>query len=716
MKTTRMALAFTLLLLTTTTALHAQVPQLVNYQGRVAVGTPPVNFDGTGQFRFALVDAAGTTTYWNNAPDTTPADGVPDSAVSLTVTKGLYSVLLGDTSITNMAAIPASVWSNADVRLRVWFNDGANGIQLVSPDQRLAPNGYLPDGSVSSTALASGAVTSAKIATGAVTNTQLATNAVQTANIDASAVATGNLGNGAVTAAKLGSDVGLWSVNGGNVYRVAGNVGVSTTNPSARLEVESSDQTTTIFAHNLGGGAGNQPALRARVDALSGTRNIIQAENGNGTVFLVRDDGNVGIGTSTPAAKLHIRPNAGSGAQPTSIRVDMTGVGDGSPNSILLGADGPALGGIAFVDTTKSGVAAETPLSFRIGGSEKMRLSPNGNVGIGTTSPAGKLEIDADVFAGNVLYLRNPLNSWASAALFNSYRYITTTAAATDGNWRQFNVGAGGVSIGYSSVPTYGSSDALYVNGRAGIGTSAPATSLEVAGNDNSAGQVGAFRISRADTPAQGLYMGYDSGDYGYIQPRFNGVGNRHLILCPNGGNVGIFTTGPLPRRLTVNGDVQCEVLFHTGLSNISDARYKTNVQPLNDALDKVLRLRGVNFDWRREEFPEKHFSPDRQIGFIAQEVREVFPNVVSEGPDGYLSVAYTAIIPVLAEALKDLHRKHATDLRAKDAEIAALKKQLAAQEERDRAIEARLGKARVLGLAVPEKVVLVGQQELHVG
>ncbi len=130
----------------------AQVPQLVNYQGRVAVGT--VNFEGAGSFRFALVNAAGTTTYWGSSADTAPADGVPDTAVALTVTKGLYSVLLGDTSVANMAAIPASVWTNADVRLRVWFNDGVNGNQLLTPDQRIAPTGYIADGSITSAKLA----------------------------------------------------------------------------------------------------------------------------------------------------------------------------------------------------------------------------------------------------------------------------------------------------------------------------------------------------------------------------------------------------------------------------------------------------------------------------------------------------------------------------------------------------------------------------------
>ncbi|MBL9146370.1 MAG: tail fiber domain-containing protein [Verrucomicrobiaceae bacterium] len=122
------------------TATHAQVPGILNYQGRIAVGT--TNFDGTGQFKFALVDAAGTATYWSN-DGTSTAGSQPTSAVLLTVTKGLYSVLLGDTTLANMTAISASQLNNkADVRLRVWFNDGMNGFQLLTPDQRLGASGY----------------------------------------------------------------------------------------------------------------------------------------------------------------------------------------------------------------------------------------------------------------------------------------------------------------------------------------------------------------------------------------------------------------------------------------------------------------------------------------------------------------------------------------------------------------------------------------------
>ena len=131
------SLAF--LLAVIATALCAQVPQLINYQGRVAVGV--VNFDGNGLFKFALVNGASTTTYWSNDGTSTVGDE-PTAAVTLTVSKGLYSVLLGDTTLTNMTVVPASVFMNADVRLRVWFDDGVNGSQLLTPDQRIAAVGY----------------------------------------------------------------------------------------------------------------------------------------------------------------------------------------------------------------------------------------------------------------------------------------------------------------------------------------------------------------------------------------------------------------------------------------------------------------------------------------------------------------------------------------------------------------------------------------------
>jgi len=161
---------FFLLFLSLPSDSEAQVPQIINYQGRVVVGT--TNFDGAGQFKFALVNGNGSITYWSNDGSST-AGSQPTSAVTLTVTKGLYSVSLGDTSLTNMTAVPANIFTNSDVRLRVWFNDNANGFQLLTPDQRITAVGYAM---VANTAqsVPAGAITSTNIAAGAVGSSQLA--------------------------------------------------------------------------------------------------------------------------------------------------------------------------------------------------------------------------------------------------------------------------------------------------------------------------------------------------------------------------------------------------------------------------------------------------------------------------------------------------------------------------------------------------------------
>ena len=75
------------LILASAGSAHAVAPPgIISHQGRVAVaGT---NYDGTGYFKFALVDAAGTTSYWLNSGDTAPADGEPDLAVPVPVSAG----------------------------------------------------------------------------------------------------------------------------------------------------------------------------------------------------------------------------------------------------------------------------------------------------------------------------------------------------------------------------------------------------------------------------------------------------------------------------------------------------------------------------------------------------------------------------------------------------------------------------------------------------
>ena len=159
--------------------LSAQVPQILNYQGRIAVGDPAVNFDGSAAFKFALVDGAGTTSYWSNDGSST-CGCEPAAAVTLTVRKGLYAVLLGDTALANMTAIPHAVFAHSDVRLRVWFDDGSNGSQLLKPDQRISAVGYAM--------VAGGLQPGVNISAGTVTATSFSGDGSGLTNIPASAI------------------------------------------------------------------------------------------------------------------------------------------------------------------------------------------------------------------------------------------------------------------------------------------------------------------------------------------------------------------------------------------------------------------------------------------------------------------------------------------------------------------------------------------------
>jgi hypothetical protein len=94
------------------------------------------------------------------------------------------------------------------------------------------------------------------------------------------------------------------------------------------------------------------------------------------------------------------------------------------------------------------------------------------------------------------------------------------------------------------------------------------------------------------------------------------------------------------------------------GVTHPSDKRYKTDITPIDNAIDKINRMNGVKFNWKREAFPDKNFSADPQIGLIAQEVEAVLPEVVKTDDQGYKSLAYNKLIAVLVEAIKELNAK----------------------------------------------------------
>ena len=93
---------------------------------------------------------------------------------------------------------------------------------------------------------------------------------------------------------------------------------------------------------------------------------------------------------------------------------------------------------------------------------------------------------------------------------------------------------------------------------------------------------------------------------------------------------------------------------YSTGTWGTSDVRFKKNISSINNALEKVKRIRGTSFEFRSEEFKDYQFAQGTQFGFIAQELETEFPELVRTEDNGYKSVNYTGMIPVLLEAIKE--------------------------------------------------------------
>jgi hypothetical protein len=152
--------------------------------------------------------------------------------------------------------------------------------------------------------------------------------------------------------------------------------------------------------------------------------------------------------------------------------------------------------------------------------------------------------------------------------------------------------------------------------------------------------------------------------------PKYNSGTYTCSQIYDDGTSVGIATTGAFPFTVTLTNNVQPGpwstvtsgtlklkvngITMSDGYLITSDARYKKDVTNLEGSLEKLLKMRGVAYNWDKARNPEMGFGDEKQLGFIAQEVEKVLPEMVYTLENGYKAVNYTALIPVVVEAIKE--------------------------------------------------------------
>jgi len=424
----------------------------------------------------------------------------------------------------------------------------------------------------------------------------------------------------------------------------------------------------------------------------------------------------VGIGTTSPAQKLHIMSGS------------VLAEGGGTNNGIIIGAAGNNVGGaikakgvsneMMYFDSTNTVLNGESNIYFRIANSDKATINSNGNVGIGTTNPITLLNIASSAPVLTFTRTDNATNPFA-AINFSSTSTVRWQIATNNA-----------IGTGFEINQANGSTNRFYIdtNGNVGIGTSAPSQKLHVAGgyflvNNNGSGDANSgIRIfSTIAATHYNWMMGaqYNVSDTFEITPSTVVGGTTFsspkLVINAN-GNVGIGVTTPA-YPLEVNGKIYASTevqggtafindtggisvfgsntstrsirlgrngtsndIFITGSSGnvgigtatpgfaldvngtgrfttiieTSSVRYKKSIKTLPSQLATINALRPVTFKWK-----DKKKGEDLQYGLIAEELQQIMPEAVSLNSDGNAeAISYTKLVPILIKAVQELQAK----------------------------------------------------------
>ncbi len=271
-------------------------------------------------------------TFWSN-DGTSSGGSAPAAFVALPIDQGLFAVLLGNTALSNMNTLPASVFTNADARLRIWFNDGVQGFMKLSPDQPLGAVGYammaggLPLGAVTAQNIAVGTIDGSRLANGTITSNQLAAGSVHVSHLA-----------GPLPESVLGTNVALRL--GGNAFSgdqtlMSGELGIGTLAPDGTLDVRTkiisqgssgNNHTNLVFKKTLSLGSANAEMVFSHRSSgtelwlygnngINGLRNLqgwhyasnaVTFPAGGQTLYIDEGQGRVGVGRKPVADVLEV--------------------------------------------------------------------------------------------------------------------------------------------------------------------------------------------------------------------------------------------------------------------------------------------------------------------------------------------------------------------------------------------------------------------------
>jgi hypothetical protein len=299
-------------------------------------------------------------------------------------------------------------------------------------------------------------------------------------------------------------------------------------------------------------------------------------------------------------------------------------------------------------------------------------VQQNGNVGVGASAPNAQLQL-GNTFANRKVVLFEAAN--------NDHQYY---GVGINNQVLRYQVDATNSShVFFAGASATTSNELMRITGtgNVGIGITAPTANLMVGGTPGIGGLV--------------TFNGLNYGSHFFIgatQDTYirGGKIGSHVYINDDAviGNVKIGAGGIPTEKLDITGNLKVSgnICYSGTIGACSDLRYKTNFSKIENPLNKVLALNGLHYDWRVEEFKENNFTKDRQIGFIAQEIEEIFPEMVLTDAKGYKSVDYARLTPVLVEAIKELKTLN-DELKSKNEKL----------EANSQKIEARLDKIDAL-------------------